>query len=84
MLLLQNSDECLYSQEGVTQGDPLSMLLYAVAMMPLVNSLRCREQYLQSWYADDSACAGPLHSIHSWLDHLIERGPMYGYFCRTH
>ena len=48
------------------QGDPLSMLLYAVAMMSLVNS---KEQYQQSWYA---ACAGPLHSIHSWLDHLIE------------
>ena len=56
------------------------MLLYAVAMMPLVNSLRCREQYQQSWYADDSACAGPLNSIHSWLDRLIERGPTYGYF----
>ena len=62
------------------QGDPLSMLLYAVAMMPLVNSLRCREQYRQSWCADDSACAGPLKSIHSWLDLLIERGPTYGYF----
>ena len=77
VLLLQNSEECLYSQVEVTQGDPLSM---SVAMMPLVNSLRYREQYQQSWYADDSACAGPLHSIHSWLDHLIERGPTYGYF----
>ena len=56
------------------------MLQYAVAMMPLVNSLYCREQYQQSWYADDSACAGPLHSIHSWLDYLIERGPTCGYF----
>ena len=47
----------------------------------LVNSLRCREQYQKSWYADDSACAGPLNSIHSWLwDLLIERGPTYGYF----
>ena len=74
VLLLRNSEEFLYSREGVTQGDPLSMLLYAVAMMPLVNSLRCRKQYQQSWYADDSACAGPLYSIHSWLDRLIERG----------
>ena len=80
MLMLQNSEECLYSQEGVTQADPFSMLLYAVAMMPLVNYLCCREQYLQSWHADDSACAGPLHSVHSWLDHLIERVPTYGYF----
>ena len=80
VLLLRNSEEFLYSREGVTQGDPLSMLLYAAAMMPLVNSLRCREQYQQSWYADDSACAGSLNSIHSWLDCLIERGPTYGYF----
>ena len=77
LLMLRNSEECMYSQEEVTQGDPLSM---SVAMMPLVNSLRCREQYQQSWYADDSARAGSLHSIHSWLDHLIERGPTYGYF----
>ena len=26
MLLLRNSEEFLYSREGVTQGDPLSML----------------------------------------------------------
>ena len=72
VLLLRNSEELLYSREGVTQGDPLSMWLYAVAMMPLVNSLCCREQYQQSWYADGTACAGPLKSIHSWLDLLIE------------
>ena len=57
------------------------MLLCAVAMMPLVNSLLQRT-ISTSWYVDDSACAGPLllNSIHSWLDLLIERGLTYGYF----
>ena len=59
------------------------MVLYVVAMMPLVNSLCCKEHYQQSWYADDSACAGLLDSIHSWLDLLIKRGPTYGYFQET-
>ena len=54
------------------------MVLYAVAMMPLVNSLRCREQYQQSWYADDSACAGPLNAIHSWQSKEVLL--MAGYF----
>ena len=55
----------------MTQGDPLSMLRRNDATGEL-SSL-----HQQSWYADDSACAGALHSIHSWLDLLIERGPMY-------
>ena len=42
----------IYSKEGVAQGDPLSMLMYAAALMPLIQSLStpaCN----QNWYADD-------------------------------
>ena len=34
ILVLRNSNENLYSMEGVTQGDPLSMFLYAVGTLP--------------------------------------------------
>ena len=30
----------LLSKEGVTQGNPLSMILYAVAVLPLISSLK--------------------------------------------
>ena len=53
----------LYSREEVTQGDPMSMLMYSIAVMPLIESIRYKEKYLQCWYADDSACAGKLSHI---------------------
>ena len=29
----------LYSKKGVTQGDPLSMFIYAIGTLPLIRSL---------------------------------------------
>ena len=37
-------------------------------------------RWFQSWYADDSVCAGSLDEIRCWLDRLLELGPSYGYF----
>ena len=79
-LIVRGCDELLYSREGVMQGDPLSMLMYSIAVMPLIKSIRCKEKYLQCWHADDSACAGKLFHIHSWLNRLLQLGPAYGYF----
>ena len=44
-LLIQGSDHFLPSKEGVTKGDPMSMMLYAVAVLPLIRSLEdsCEE-----------------------------------------
>ena len=33
---LKGSSTLLYSKEGVTQGGPLSMLLYAIGTLPLI------------------------------------------------
>ena len=39
-LFLQGSSDYLLSKEGVTQGVPFSMILYAVAILPLIHSLK--------------------------------------------
>ena len=53
MLILKDSKECIYSKEGVTQGDPLSMFFYAVMVLPLIRSLASKSNFVQCWYADD-------------------------------
>ena len=45
----------LLSQEGTTQGDPLAMAMYAIAISPLES-----EQIKQVWFADDATAGGEL------------------------
>ena len=40
---------------GVTRGDSLSMMLYAVAVLPLICFLKTPGKWTQNWYADDSS-----------------------------
>ena len=56
--------EFLLSWEGVIQGDPLSMIIYGIALVPLARlcCLSVRD-LVHVWYADDAALAGPL----SWI-----------------
>jgi len=56
------------------------MLFYAVATLPLVQILQGNGQYFQSWYTDDSICAGPLADVCRWLECLSSLGPFYRYF----
>ena len=70
----------LLSREGVTKGDPLSMIFYSIATLLLVRALKGDGRWFQSWYADDSVCAGSLDDIRCCLDRLLELGPSYGYF----
>ena len=48
----------LYSQEGTTQGDPLAMAMYAVAITPLIHQLE-GDGIKQAWYADDATAGLP-------------------------
>ena len=36
MLIVRGVSECLYSKEGVAQGDPLFMFMYAIGTLPLM------------------------------------------------
>ena len=73
--------EFLASCEGVTQGDPLSMILYGIALIPLVELLRhdCPE-VMQPWYADDLALLGRHAANARCLKLLTKAGPFFGYF----
>ena len=71
--------EMLISDEGTTQGDPLAMSMYAVAVMPLLRRLQPTE-IKQVWFADDATGGGSLVEVRSWWDQLINIGPGYGYY----
>ena len=79
-LVLRDSDERLFSREGVTQGDPISMFLYAVGTLPLIRLLKDTTRYVQIWYADDSCAGGSLSSLREWFHRLTMLGPLFGYF----
>ncbi|ETX01015.1 MAG: hypothetical protein ETSY2_37945 [Candidatus Entotheonella gemina] len=68
----------LSSEEGTTQGDPFAMPFYALATVPLIQSLDNAE-VKQVWYADDASASGSLVSIRSWWDQLSREGPAFGY-----
>lgn len=49
------------SSEGITQGDPLVMAMYALAVTPLIKRLRSEEPNVkQVWFADDSTTVGKI------------------------
>jgi hypothetical protein len=79
-LKVQGANELLYSREGVTQGDPLSMLLYSIAVMPLIRRLEEESVVTQNWYADDAAAVGELDNVMEWMGKLLQHGPKYGYY----
>ena len=71
----------IMGQEGVTQGYPLSMVLYGITLVPLDEELRAADTgLLSTFYADDAAFdSSELKSAHI-LKLLIKRGPDRGYF----
>ena len=74
-LVVRSSNEHLYSMDGVTQGDPLSMFLYAVGTLPLIQSLKGSSSCVQVWYADDASACGSLSDLHQWFELLLSKGP---------
>ena len=68
------------STEGTTQGDPLAMAMYALAITPLIQQLRTRNpEASQVWFADDATCAGTCTQLRAWWENLSLSGPTFGY-----
>ena len=72
------NQQTIQSKEGTTQGDPLAMAIYAVAIRPLIN--KAKNEAMQIWFADDAAAAGKLADFREWWDILSTYGLEYGYF----
>ena len=70
----------LISAKGTKQGDPLSIILYAISLQPLITQLHVSSAAKQCWFADDVTGSGSLQGVRKWLDELSESGPALGYF----
>eukprot|EP00957_Ditylum_brightwellii_P103222 7867448-Ditylum_brightwellii.AAC.1 len=71
----------LHSREGVTQGDPLSMVVYGVALLPLTEITRAADKgVLAPFYANDMALDGPADRNAQLLGIRVKHGPNFGYF----
>jgi len=74
------SPHALYSMEGVTQGDPLSMILYGLAVLPLIRGLKLKFPDLTHvWFADDGNAAGTFHRLDEFFVHVNQHGKPFGF-----
>ena len=78
--MLGSDSSVLYSKEGTTQGDPLSMAFYAIGVLPLIMQLKDLEKWVQVWYANDASSYGKLTLLRDWFGNLLAKGPTFGYF----
>ena len=75
--------EVISSSEGMTQGDPLAMAMFAIATIPLIHQLKESSSANQVWFADDATARGKLQSLKQWWDELQRRGPDFGYYANA-
>ena len=68
----------IFSSEGTTQGNLLSMAMYSVSVTPLIASLQ-DSRVKQVWFTDDATAGGTLHGLHDWWSRLQDLGSLYGY-----
>ena len=76
------------SCEGTTQGDPLAMAMYALAVKPLIEKLQYDAPAVkQVWYADDATGAGTCDDLRTFWNSVQINGTGYGYIpngAKTH
>ena len=81
-LFVQGGAE-ISSTEGTTQGGPESMAIYALATIPILNSIKANQPtddpVKHVAYADDAVGAGKICNLRLWWDAFCEIGPRFGY-----
>ena len=83
MRLLKGSRRrTIYSREGTTQGDPLAMDMYGLAIIPLIKLLTV-DNVTQKWYADDGNAVGKLSNLRTVLDKIVSLGKFFGYHVKA-
>ena len=79
--LFVTGGEEIQSTEGITQGDPLAMAMYALAISPLIQKLKVNEPNVkQVWFAEDSITTGKVRTVRIWRSCLTTIGPKIGYY----
>ena len=65
------------STEGSTQGEPLAMAMYGIAITLLIELLQ-KQIVSQKWHANDGSAAGNLKSLRAKLGNLDVHGKDFG------
>ena len=69
--------ETILLEEGTTQGDPLTMAMYAIATVPLSHKLDASSSVKQVWFTDDRKARGEPLQIKDWWQHLVRIEPNF-------
>ena len=82
-LFVQGGKE-IQSAEGTTQGDPIPMPLYAIAITPLNELIKNSQtnSVRHVAFADDLSGAGKLIDLRVWWENITTHGPLLGYYPR--
>jgi len=67
------------SQEGTTQGCPLAMAMFAIALKPFHDELK--EVCKQAWFADDGTGCDSFEKMRKLFDVILARGPLMVITC---
>jgi hypothetical protein len=68
----------LLSRQGTQKGDPLGVLLFALAIQPLILRVQSEcDLELNLWYADDSTLVGSIAEVAKAYQILKDDGPKY-------
>ena len=73
------------SCEGKTQGDPIAVTLYVIAIIPMIlmivdTTSKIDDSTKTAAYADDLTAAGKIIQLKNWWETLCMLSPKFGYY----